>query len=170
MKVTLKLGSVYEVEHWRKCGRSGGWIAYVTEDRNTVTYEGLNYALNVAFHGDTQESDWYVALFNDNHTVATGDTYATPGYTEATAFSEGTRPAWTEATATALEITNSANKASFTFTTAMTIYGASLVSDNTKGDTAATATLFGGAKFAASKAVGATDILKVTIKVTAANA
>ncbi len=170
MKVALKMGSIYEVEHWRKCGRSGGWIADVTEDHNAVTYEGLNYALNVAFHGGTQEPDWYVVLFSNNHTIATNDTYATPGYTEATAFSEGTRPAWTAATATSQEITNSANKASFTFSTAMTIYGATLVSDSTKGDTAATATLFGGAKFAAEKAVEASDILKITIKITAANA
>jgi len=167
MKEKLKIGSLWEVEHWRRSSfRAGAWSADVTVDHNLVTNEGLDALLDIMFHGTSQIGTWYIALFNDDHTVAAGDTYATPGYTESSNYDEANRPAFTEATAASQSMTNSANKATFTMSTSETIYGAALVSDNTKGDTAATATLFGAAQFAASKAVEDDDTLKITVTIT----
>lgn len=171
MKPKITVGSVYEIEHWRKCSfRSEGWVADVTMDHNVVTNEGLNNLLDVMFHGSTQTSTWYIALFNDDVTPASGDTYASPSYTESSNYSEASRQEFNEAAASSESITNSANKASFTMSTTETIYGAALVSSDSKGDTAASgAVLFGAAKFASSKSVASDDVLKITVTISASS-
>lgn len=171
MEPKIAVGSVYEIEHWRKCTfRSEGWIADVTADHNVVTNEGLNNLLDVMFHNSTQTATWYIALFNTDTTPASGDTYATPAYTESSNYSEAARQEYNEAAASSESMTNSANKASFTMSTTETIYGAALVSDSSKGDTAATdAVLFGAAQFASSKSVAPDDVLKITVTISASS-
>ena len=158
--------SFWEWEHWRDGQLIDSWA-----DGNLCTDEGINYYLDAAFSGATAITSWYVALFEDNHTPAAGDTYAVPGYTESTAYDEANRPGWQEAGVSSKTITNSANKASFTMNASKTIYGASLVgggsAPQTKGDTAGGGTLFGMAQFSSgSKPVVDDDILKVTITIT----
>jgi hypothetical protein len=152
--------SFWEFELWRAGKMIDHWV-----DHNLCTNEGIDYYLDVAFSGGTAITSWYVALFEDNHSPAAGDTYAVPGYTECTAYDEANRPGWQEAGVSSQIITNSANKASFT------IYGASLVGGGstpaTKGDSVGGGTLFGSAQFASgSKSVVDDDILKVTVSIT----
>jgi hypothetical protein len=163
-----RIGSLWEWEHIR-----GGDIIDKWADHNLCTDQGLNYLLGAGFSAVTAITTWYVAVFDNNHTPAAGNTYATPGFTEATNYS-GDRKQWQEAGASAKSITNSANKASLTFTSAATIYGAALVgggSDaDTKGDTAGGGTLYNVSQFTSgAKSMASSDVLKVTVTLTIAD-
>ena len=161
--------SVWDVEHWRD-----GKMLSLTRDHNICTDEGLDALLDIMFHGSTQITTWYVAIFESDTTPAAGTTYAVPVYTESTAYAEAARQAYVEAAASSKVITNSASKATFTMNATKTIYGASLVgggtdpTDNT--DTAGGGTLYCAAKFSAAKSVESGDVLKVTVTITAADA
>lgn len=139
-------------------------------DKNLVVNEGLNSMLDIMFHGSTQITTWYVGLFEGNYTPVATVTAATiaSAATETTAYTQGTRPEFVEAAAASQSITNSANRATFTFNDTKTIYGAFLVSSSTKSGT--TGTLFSAARFASSKAVVSGDELLLTYTFTAASA
>ncbi len=122
------------------------------------------------FHGVAAIATWYIAIFETDTTPVAGTTYATPVYTECTAYAEATREEFVEAAASSKSITNSASKAEFTMNATKTIYGASLVSDNTKGDTAVGgACMYCASKFAVSKPVESADVLKVTVTLTSSD-
>ncbi len=172
MKSGAGLTSRWDWELWRDGKCIEQW-----SDHNRVTDEGLDHLLEAVFSDGTQITDWYVSIFEDDHTPAAADTYATPGYTESTAYDEATRPAWSEAGVAAgdvsgKKVTNSASKASFTMSATKTIYGGSLVGGgtdaNTKGNTAGGGVLYCASAFSSgSKGVEDDDVLKVSITVTA---
>ena len=137
---------------------------------NLVVDQGLNHLLDVVFHGTTQVNPWYLGVFEGNYTPVATLTAANiaASATECTAYDEASRQEYNEAAAAAKVTTNSANKATFTFNATKTLYGAFLISDNTKGGTAGT--LMAAAKFVAPKAVVATDQLLLTYSFTAASA
>lgn len=164
------VGSLWQWEQWRGGKMVDSWV-----ERNLCVNEGLNYLLGAGFAAVTAITAWYVAIYDNNHTPASNNTYATPGFTEATNYSEATRPAWSEAGVSAKSITNSASKASFTFSSAATIYGAALVGGGTaattKGDTAGGGKLYNISAFTSgSKALASSDVLKVTVTLTVADA
>ena len=156
----MKIGSVWHVEHWR----AGEKLTERVQE-NLVPDEFINHVLDISLSGGTQITAWYLALFSDDHTPAAADTYATPGFTEATGYDETTRPQWQEAGVSSKSITNSANKATFTMDgTNATIYGAALVSDSTKGDQAASGAVLGPvAQFGGGAITGIDDddVIKV---------
>lgn len=129
---------------------------------NLVVNQGLNHILDVVFHGSTPVSPWYLGLFEGNYTPVAGVTAATiaSAATETTAYAETTRPAYDEDAAASQSITNSASRATFTFNATKTIYGAFIISENTKGGTSGT--LLAASRFSASKAVVAADQLLLT--------
>lgn len=139
------------------------------EDSNLVVNEGLNSLLDIYFHGGTQVSTWYLGLFEGNYTPVASVTAATitSASTECTAYDEATRQEFNEAAASSQSITNSANKATFTFNATKTIYGAFLVSNSTKSGTSGT--LFSAARFSSSKAVVDDDQLLLTYTFTASS-
>ena len=162
---TLPRFLVSSLVKW-ECFDPHGNLVWEDENHNVCTIQGLNHLLNVAFHGTTQISPWYIAVFENNYTPLEADTYAAPGYTESTAYDEATRPEFVEAVASGKSMTNSANKASFTFNAAKTIYGSALVGGgsaaSTKADTAGGGSLYAASKFTSSKAVDVGYVLKVT--------
>lgn len=164
-KQKIEIGSLWHIEHWR----AGKMLAERIEE-NLVPDEFINHDLDVVLSGGSQITAWYLALFSNNQTPAPGDTYAVPGYTEATGYDETTRPQWQEAGVSAKSITNSANKATFTMDgTDGTIYGCALVSSNVKGDVAASGAVLGPeAQFTAGAITGIVDddVLKVYMTVT----
>jgi len=169
MRGRINLGGVWEIV----CYNSDRQEKWRDVSHNLVTNEGLDHILNAVLHATTQITTWYVALFEDDHTVAAGDTYAIPGYTECTAYDEATRQEYEEAAASSQSITNSANKATFTMSDTKTIYGASLVgggsSATTKGNTDGGGTLLCAVKFSSSKGVEDDDTLEVTYTISAAD-
>lgn len=164
MPQQLLIGGVFHGQHIR-----GGFIIDEWEDHNIVVNEGLDSLLNINFHATTQIATWYIGVFEGNYTPVATVTAATitAASTESTAYDETTRVAYDEAAASSQSITNSANKATFTFNATKTIYGAFLVSNSTKSGT--TGTLFSAAKFGTSKPVVAADQLLLTYTFTASS-
>ncbi len=169
MRAGAFVGGMWEVV----CRRPDGTIKWTERVHNLITNEGLDHILDVVLHAATQITDWYVAIFEDDHTPASSDTYATPGYTECTAYDEAARQEYEEAAASSQSITNSANKATFTMSATKTIYGAALVGGgtdgSTKGNTAGGGTLLCAAQFSSSRGVEDDDTLEVTYTVSAAD-
>lgn len=168
----IPVGTLWEVEHWRQ-GDNGLYLLNKTRQGNTITTEGFNAWLDIMFHGSTQITTWYIAIFEDDYTPLEADTYAVPGYTECTAYTEAARQEYVEAAASAKNTTNVASKATFTLNASKTIYGGALVgggtdpTDNT--DTAGGGTLLCASKFSSAFVGVSTDILQVTCSITMAN-
>jgi hypothetical protein len=170
LQCAIKFGTKWGFEHVR-----AGKVIDQWEQGNVCTAEGLTLMLNVMFHGTAAIATWYMLVFESDTTPADGTTYAVPVYTETNAgIDEATRPAYVEAAASAKSISNTASKATFTFNTSKTIYGAALVgggsTPTTKGDTAGGGTLFCAAKFTSSKSVVSADALMITCTITLADA
>jgi hypothetical protein len=166
MKNGFRLGGRFIMDCFDKHGN----FKWHNETENLVVDEGLNHALDVLFHGVSAFATWYIALFEDNHTVVAGDDYAAPGFTETTAYDEGARQEYEEAAAGSESITNSANRAVFTMNATKTIYGASLMSFATKDDQAqGGAVMFCAAQFTNPKAVNDDDTLEVTYTIGSAD-
>ncbi len=127
---------------------------------NLLTVEGLNHLLDVAVHGATQKTTWYVGAFQDNATIQSTLTAATFDSTcnEATTeISNATRPEFTETAASSGSTNNTANPAIITAAGAMTVWGAGILSTSTKGDTnaAPAQVLLSVAKYTAVKTLSA---------------
>lgn len=142
---------------------------------NIVTNQGINSALNVQLHGDTQITTWYIALSKTNTTPLSTHTYASPGYTEAdgTDLDEAVRQAWVEAAASGQSITNAASPAVYTGDGTFTSYGSSLVGGGTDptvlANTAGGGTLWASALFSSSKAMALDVQLQITYAFTGAD-
>lgn len=162
---TLEIGTTWVWEHWLSGRLFNSW-----RDKNLFVLEGRNEILDVFFTGGTQLSAFYIAPFEDNHTPASGDNYATPGFTECTAYEGATRPGWTPGAVSGGVVDNSANRASFTFNDSKTIYGAALVgggsTPSTKDDQSGGGVLFCASQFSASEPVINGSVLKVLVELT----
>lgn len=161
----LHVGGKFVGQHVRN-----GEVIDEFEDDNLVVNEGLDSLLGVMFNGATQMATWYLGLFEGNYTPVATVTAATidSASTECDAYDEATRPEYQEATPASQSITNSANRATFTFNATKTIYGAFLISNNTKSGT--TGTLFSAARFSTAKSVESSDQLLLTYTLSAASA
>lgn len=137
---------------------------------NLVVNEGLNDLLDKYFKGSTYTAAHYVGLTDGTPTPAAGDTMAShAGWTEVTAYTEGTRQAFTPGTVASQSVDNSASKATFSINGTTTVGGLFLTTNNTKGGS--TGTLYGAAAFSGGdKSLGNGDTLQVTATATAAAA
>ena len=160
----LEVGGVFKFEHVRN-----GKVIDVWEEHNLVTNEGLNQLLNVYFRGAASDSTWAVGIFDTAYVPQADDAGSniSTRSSESQAYVEATRPTWTPAAAASQEVTNSANKATFTMNAPTTIYGAFLINDNAKGGT--TGQCFAVTQFTQSRAVVETDQLLVTYTIQAAS-
>ena len=161
---TLKIGGVFTYNHIRD-----GEVIDTWQEPNIVVDEGLNYTLDSAFSAATPITAWYIALFQNNYTPIAANVAATffgAGVANevTTAYNEATRPAWTEAGVSAKTITNSASPATFTFNTTASVYGAALVSTNTKAG--GTGKLAAASKFGSVRSMLSLDVLTVTYTLT----
>jgi hypothetical protein len=166
---TLAVQSIWDWEHYRHGKLIDKW-----RDKNIIPNESLDDILDVYFSDGTQKTTHYLLIYESDTSPAAGMTYAVPVFTESTAYTESTRPAWTEAGVSSQSITNSASKASFTMNASKTIYGAGMVCGgtdaDTKGDTAGGGVLNHVAAFTSgSKAVENADVLKVTVTISASD-
>ena len=140
------------------------------EAENVVVNEGLNYLLSGSLAAGSQITAWYLGIFSGNYTPVSTDAASTiaASSTESSAYSGGSRPTWTAGAVASQTVSNSASRATYTFTGGATIYGAFLVSVATINGTSGT--MFSGAQFGASKAVVSGDQLLLTYQFTAASA
>jgi hypothetical protein len=140
-------------------------------DPNLLPSEAVNHLLDVALRGQPQKALWYLALFSGAYTptgAVTAATFATTA-TEITSVTEGysetVRQTWTPAAASGGVIDNTATKAAFTIATAstVTIRGAALLSDNTKGG--ATGVLMSISRFSVDRVQYAGDVFNLGYRV-----
>ncbi len=169
VKVHFLVRSHWDVECYDRHGR----LKFIDHAENCCTVEGLNKLLNVMFHGAAQIGTWHILIFENDYTPVEGDTYAAPGFTECTAYSEATRPEFVESEASGKAMSNSASKATFTMSANKTLHGAGLVgggsAPGTKGDKAGGSTLYAAAEFSAGKPVELGDTFKVQCTLTASD-
>jgi hypothetical protein len=148
----------------------GGEVIDEFEDENLVVNEGLNALLDIMFHNASQISTWYLGVFKGNYTPVAGVTAASIAgdATETGSYDEASRPAFDEGAASGQSISNTSNRATFTFNASETIYGAFLISDATKSGTSGK--LFSAARFNTPKSVDAGDQLLLAYTFSAASA
>ena len=158
-------GGVYTL----KCFDKDGQLKWEASSPNLVVNQGLQDMNTKYFAGSSYTATWFLGLITgpgSGTTIIAGDTAAThAGWTETSAYSQATRPACTFGTATTADpsvITNSASPATFSINGTVTVAGAFLISNNTKGGT--TGTLFSASDFSApgDRAVVSGDTLTVT--------
>lgn len=143
---------------------------------NIVTDQGLEELLDIMFLGGTQivAADWLVGLIEDGDSPTAASTYAVPVYTECTSYA-GSRKAYTGVRSDQT-ITNNASKAVFTMNATKDLIGGMLVGGaaaglETPGDTAgAGCMLYCAVEFTDTKSVVNTDVVSITIALTAADA
>lgn len=172
MKDDIVIGAEFLFEYFRN-GKKFDEVRF----RNKMTNEGLTYIADVSLSGATQITPFYVIIYENLYASPTGaETYATPLITECTAYTEATRPEWTDAGVTNKQLTNAASKAVFTFSATKTIYGGGIVGGgtaaSTKGDAAGGGVLINVA-YAGSgnqKSVESGDVLKASVTFTFASA
>jgi len=177
IKERAKLRGMFHWECWRPYKEDHGIVfarkQWEDDFHNIITNEGLDHILNVILHGSTQITTWYCGLVETNTTPAAAMTYATPSFTESTAYDEATRPAYNEAASSSQSITNSANKAVFTISGTKTMYGAALFGGGsaatTKGDAAGGGTLLCYALASPSRSVVDNDVINLTYQLSAAD-
>ena len=161
LKSNVAPHNIWKWSQWRN-----GVLVKEWYHTNLTTTEGRTHMLNTEFHGGAAEATWYIMLFESDSTPLESWTYdllADSLVTECTAYDEANRVAYNEAEAAAASMTNSANKATFTMNDTKTIYGACLVSLNTKSDHTAGDYVYSAGTFGTAASVESGDVLKITL-------
>lgn len=152
-----------------ECYDKDGKLKWTDESKNLVVNVGLQYMAGTSLDGSTARiTSWYLGLYGAaaSNNPAAGDTMSShAGWTEVTDYTEATRPAATFVAATTANpsvVTNSASKAQFTMNATVTVGGAFLTSNNTKGGTSGT--LFSAKDFSSpgDRNVVSGDVVLVT--------
>jgi hypothetical protein len=156
----------YEVE----CYGADGALKWRDGFDNLVTTAGKNKYLDATLKTGLAAPAWYVGLvLGPGETdYAAGDTMGShAGWSESSTYSQANRPAFTPGTISSGSVDNSASKAVFSINGTVTISGAFMVDENTKGGTSGT--LLGvGAFTGGDRSVISGDTLNVTITCTQA--
>jgi hypothetical protein len=133
---------------------------------NLVTTAGLNKLLDATFLTGLATPTWYVGLVASSPSFAAADTASShAGWTEDTNYAAAVRPTFTMGTIAAGSGSNSASKASVTFSSGTTISGAFLIDSSVKAGTSGT--LYAEGSFSGgNQAVIAGDVMNITVTLT----
>ena len=149
-----------------ECYDADGNLKWTEEVPNTVVNEGKDYILGAALSGAAQVTTHYNGLIEGSSpTIAASDTLSSKAWTENQDYDEASRVTWSEGGASSQSIDNSGSPSSFTMNASVTIGGAFLASDNTKGGT--TGTLIAAATFSTARSVASGDTINVTYTINA---
>ena len=151
-----------------KCYDKDGNLKWEDKAPNKVVNVGLADMNDKYFSGSAYSATWYLGLVDNSPapTYAAGDTMASHvGWAENTDYTQTNRPAVTFGSATVADpsvIDNSGAVDVFTMNASVTIAGAFLTSDNTKGGTSGI--LFSASTFQSpgARTVVSGDTLNVT--------
>ena len=151
-----------------KCYDKDGNLKWEDSIHNLVVNAGLKDMNDKYFSGSSYTATWYIGLVNASPTpsYAAGDTAAShAGWAETTDYSQSTRPQASFGAATTADpsvINNSGSPATFSINGTVTVAGAFLISDSTKGGTSGV--LFSVSNFQSpgSRSVVNGDTLTVT--------
>ena len=160
-----RFGGMFTVWAYDRAGN----LLWEDTAKNLVPNPALQYLIDAAFNGGSQVSSWFLAPTGDSPVPDPTDTMAVHGgWTEVTAYSELTHPAYTGVRTNQTE-SNSAAKASFSINVKAThLGGAYLTSNGAKSG--ATGTLMCVAPFTlGNKVLNSGDTLVVQYSFTAAD-
>jgi hypothetical protein len=150
------------------CIGADGQIKWEDTFKNLVVTVGKNDLLTQYFKGAAYTAAWYLGLVDgaSTPTYSAADTMSShAGWTESTAYSNGTRPAPSFGTASAGSLATTAT--AFNINGTATIAGAFMTTNNTKGGT--TGTLYSAGNFGGgNRSVANGDTLNVTYTATVA--
>lgn len=158
----MAITGAYTVE----CFDSEGNLKWSEQIKNLVVTAGKNNMLDEYFTGVTYSAAWYLGLVDgaSSPTYNAADTMLShAGWTEFTAYSNGTRPAptWNAATGGS----KATNATAFNINGSGTVAGAFMTTNNTISGT--TGTLFSAGNFSGgSRTVASGDTLNVTYTAT----
>lgn len=147
-----------------------GSIMWKEPFNNGTTNGGLDNVLSVYLGAGSQTVTWFMGLIDNAgfSTLAIGDTMSShAGWTESTAYTESVRQTWSPAAVSGQSITNTTN-VTFSINATVTIAGAFLVSNSTKGGT--TGILWATGQFSSAQALVSGQSLKITYTCTASAA
>lgn len=157
----IKFRNTYLVE----CRKPDGSLRWTEEIKNIVVDVGVNDLLDKYFKGAAYTAAHFCGLADGTPTFAAADTMGShAGWAEVTGYSNATRPALTLGSVAAKSVDNSASKAVFTVNATVTVGGAFVTTNNTKGGT--TGVLYGGAAFVADRAALSGDTITLTVTLT----
>lgn len=156
--------TVYHFEAFDKDGN----LKWEETVPNIVVNTGLDDLLDKRFKASAFTSSDFVGLTDGTPTIAAGDTMAShAGWVEVTDYSEGTREALTLGSIASQSVDNSASKASFSINATVTVGGAFVNTDGTKGGS--TGILYGVAALTeGDRSLVNGDTLNVTVTLTTA--
>lgn len=160
----VKGGGVFTVTCYDKDGN----FKWEAKSPNLVVNVGLKDMNDKYFSGSGYTAAWYIGLYGaaSSNDPAAGDTMAShSGWTEVTDYTQSTRPAASFGAATTADpsvINNSGSPAQFSINNTVTVGGAFLTSDDTKGGTSGV--LFSASDFQSpgDRAVVNGDTINVT--------
>jgi hypothetical protein len=139
----------------------GGPLKWEAAIENLVVNQGLDDVLDKYFKGSAYTASHFVGLTDSTPTPAAGDTMAShAGWSEVTAYTEGARQSLVLGSVSGQSVDNSASKAVFSINATVTVGGAFLCTNSTKGGTGGT--LYSvGAFSGGDKSLGSGDSLSV---------
>ena len=166
MKQRTKVGS-----HWDwTCYDKQGVLKWKEEYDNLVVNQGLNDLLQKYFNGSSYTAAWKVAL-KATGTVSAGDTQATHGFTEITAYSTvggatsaAIRPTAILASASSQSVVTS-TAAVFSIIASVSVAGGFLTTGTTVAGNLGV--LYGAGDFTAIRTVINGDVINVSLTLTA---
>lgn len=128
---------------------------------NLIPQEGINYVISTLNGTGTVIPSWYLGVFKNDYTPVNSSGAASLPTTigEHTGYSEGTRPEWEPVYDNVGRLDNQATLAEFTMTQDVTLYGAFIVSEATKGGGAGT--LLSIARFPSPKQIETGSVLRI---------
>ena len=159
-KETIQAGGVWT----GKIFRADGSLREEFEIPNLVPDEGLLDMLDILFNGSTQRS-YFCALKADAGVPASNWTYADIGslFTEFTGYDETLRQTWTTDPAAANKVVNPVTMNFTTTANSSVVTGAFLVTNATKGDSAAPGeVLLSVLNFGSQKTLDAGEVLALS--------
>jgi hypothetical protein len=133
MESGVKLGGIFDSV---KCFGPDGQLKWEEQAKNLVVNEGLDYLLGILLKGSTPSDPLYIGLIDGSPTIDAADslTGTHSGWTEVTAYTEGTRQEFVDGALSSQSCDNSGSKASFSINSdSTTIGGAFLADDSTTG-------------------------------------
>lgn len=156
VKERSRTGAIYTVEAYRD-----GKLLWREQFHNLITDEGCNDMLDKYWKGSSYTASHYVGLKGTGEVQASDTMSSHPNWTEVTDYDESSRPALVLGSVSNKQVDNSANKATFTINNSVTVAGAFITTDSTKGGT--TGLLISAGDFATARSLGAGDTLTVTV-------
>ena len=133
IKSSFGFKGIFEIS----CCDKNGNFKWKEKIYNLTLDAAINDNLTIYFKDGTKKTIWYVGLKSSAEAVSAAWTSANvnSGFTEFQLYDETNRPIWTSGSVSSKSVSNTASPAVFTVNATGTIWGAFIISQNTKGGT-----------------------------------